>query len=273
MFRKYLHFLYISVIIAVLILNYCFRLYSTNFHKSSTGDISVMCYNIHSSGPNFGTDAPDIAKLIIANNSDFVYLTEYYEVKGDTIDTILRNNYPYAYTKQRWGMNEGDAFYSRWEIDSVFRYNVDGHFCSMCRIQVHKDIDTITLYCCHLSSNNLKLNEGRWASLKEGRLLRLIEMDTIVNALQREKYPCVIMGDMNDVSGSKPMNKLEGAGFEDAWWNGGWGYGGTFHSGWLNLRIDHVLYDNHFQLTDIRVLHADYSDHDALAGSFIIKRK
>lgn len=274
MLRKKSYLICIFVVLIVIaFLNDYFRIYSINFVRPSKGDFRVLCYNIHSLGSNFGTDAPDISKLIIENNPDFVYLTEFYEAMGDTIDVLLSKNYSHAFTKFRWGNNDGNAFYSRWIIDSVRSYIVSGHYSSIYRVQIHKGVDTVAIFCCHLSSNNMKLNEGRWASLKEGRRLRLTEADTIVNDLQREKYPCIIMGDMNDVSGSTTMSRLEDAGFEDAWWDGGFGYGSTFHSGWLRLRIDHILYDKHFRLADVYVLHADYSDHDALVGSFNMERK
>lgn len=47
---------------------------------------------------------------------------------------------------------------------------VNHHF----KVQIHCGADTVVVYCCHLSSNNLKLAEGRWASLEEGRSLRKV---------------------------------------------------------------------------------------------------
>lgn len=81
------------------------------------------------------------------------------------------------------------------------------------------------------------------------------------------------MEDMNDPSSSPILCAIEDAGFKDAWWNSGLGYGSTFHDNRFRLRIDHIFYDNHFELCDIRVLHTNYSDHNTLIGTFNLKNK
>ena len=52
--------------------------------------------------------------------------------------------------------------------------------------------------------------------------------------------PCIVMGDMNDVSGSPCMKVFANAGLRDTWWDGGFGYGATIHEPVL-YRIDHVM--------------------------------
>lgn len=253
-------------------MNHCFRLFAINSSKDSNGIVSFLSYNIHSTGSSFETNALRIAKLVCHENPDFVYLTEFYENKGDTIDTVLKNRFPYSCTKHRWGQNEGDAFYSKWKIDSVARFYVEGNRIMAYRVQISNAGDSIAMYCCHLASNNADSHTTTWESVQEGYAKRKKEVVEILKYVRGDKYPCIILGDMNDVSGSPAMNAIEDAGFEDAWWNGGFGYGSTFHEGWLRLRIDHIFYDKSFDLCDIRVVHSDYSDHDALVGSFNLKR-
>lgn len=53
----------------------------------------------------------------------------------------------------------------------------------------------------------------------------------------------VVMGGMNDISGSSCLRTLADVGFEDAWWNGGFGYGATIHKP-LPYRIDHIFYND-----------------------------
>ena len=77
--------------------------------------------------------------------------------------------------KHRWYANDGDAFYSIWKIDTVQRFCVTSHYSAIILVQIHKETDTMALFCCHLSSNNLKQEEGRWASLQEGRKLKAEE--------------------------------------------------------------------------------------------------
>lgn len=260
------------VLLAITCLNKCFELISVNFGNSSKNDVTLLAYNIHSTAPSFENNAFNIANLICAEDPDFVYLTEFYEHKGDVIDSLLIDSYPYSYTNHRWGLNEGDVFYSKLQIDSINRFYVEGNRIMAYRVQVSNASDTIAIYCCHLASNNVDSYTTTWESIKNGYAKRQKEIIEILKHVKEDKYPCLIMGDMNDISGSTTMNMIEGAGFNDAWWKGGFGYGSTFHDKGLRLRIDHIFYDKSFDLSNIRVLHSDYSDHDALVGSFNLKR-
>ena len=79
------------------------------------------------------------------------------------------------------------------------------------------------------------------------------------------------MGDFNDVYGSPVMDFFEDAGLKNAWWEGGFGYGATFHNP-LPYRIDHILYSNYLNLKGIKKISAEgLSDHDALVADFEIK--
>lgn len=232
--------------------------------------IRVLSYNVHSEADGFVASAPKMVEMILRVNPDFVYLTEYYEGTEETLQEALEQHYPYVNRKHRWGANDGDAFFSTWEIDSVYRFSLSGHYSAIYQVQVHKEIDTLAIYCCHLSSNNLKLEEGRLSSLQEGRRLRAKEADAIVEALQHEQYPVIVMGDMNDVSGSYALRRLESAGLNDAWWKGGLGYGSTYSEDWLKLRIDHILYDKKklkLQFVDV-IGDYKYSDHRAIVADF-----
>jgi endonuclease/exonuclease/phosphatase (EEP) superfamily protein YafD len=243
------------------------------FSGSSNGhSVRVLAYNVHSQADCFGAAAPKMSAMILEEKPDFVYLTEYYEGTDEKLQDALEKHYPYVNRKHRWGANDGDAFYSTWEIDSVQRFKLAAHFSAIFRVKIHKGIDTLAVYCCHLSSNNLKLKEGRWASMEAGRKLRCKEADVIVDALKNERYPAIVMGDMNDFSYVEPIKRIEKAGMRDAWWNGGTGYGSTYNEGKLWLRIDHILYNKQqMKLRNISVV-GDYewSDHRALVADFAL---
>ena len=81
------------------------------------------------------------------------------------------------------------------------------------------------------------------------------------------------MGDMNDISGYSSLNLIEDAGIKDTWWEGGFGYGCTYHGfDWptkiFKLRIDYKMYNRSLELCSIEVIHSDLSDHDAITESF-----
>ena len=264
----------ICLLIFLIILNAYCGLFPMNIEANRLqSQISIFSYNVHSQSDDFEHYALDISNMITCLETDFVFLTEYYESTNDTLQSVLEKHYPYVNKKHRWNNNDGDVFYSRWPIDSVRSYIIGSHFCSIYRVQIHKGSDTLAIYCCHLSSNNLKLNEGRLASLKEGRRLRFVEADTIVNASRSEKYPVVVIGDMNDVPFSPTIKRIKSTGLKDAWWNGGFGYGSTYHNDWLRLRIDYAFYDDkHLNLQNIDVIGEEtWSDHRALVVGFNFK--
>lgn len=261
------------LLIAIIVNLYCELFPIHLVHRDNNFGIKVLSYNIHSQADGFGLYATEIAKTIVGEKPDFVFLTEYYETASDTLINSLEREYPYVEKTYRWENNEGDVFCSTWEIDSIGKYGVSGSFCSIYRVQIHKATDTLVIYCCHLSSNNMKLKEGRWASLQEGRKLRSIEADMLAMALQKEKYPVIVMGDMNDVPFSPTIKRIKSTGLKDAWWNGGFGYGSTYHNDWLRLRIDYAFYDDkHLNLQNIDVIGEEtWSDHRALVVGFNFK--
>ena len=78
------------------------------------------------------------------------------------------------------------------------------------------------------------------------------------------------MGDMNDFNHSAPMDSLKDVGMRNAWWEGGFGYGATYHEGWLRLRIDHIYYNDKLSLKGVKVINTDLSDHNILIADFSI---
>ena len=80
----------------------------------------------------------------------------------------------------------------------------------------------------------------------------------------------IVMGDMNDFDTSAPLDSLKEAGMKNAWWEGGIGYGATYHEGWLRLRIDHIYYNEKLELKDVKVVKTDLSDHNVLIADFSI---
>ena len=97
---------------------------------------------------------------------------------------------------------------------------------------------------------------------------REYDANTIVSQLCNRNT--IVMGDLNDVMCSAPMEVFANAGLVDAWWNGGFGYGASFHNP-MPYRIDHVMYSDGLKLKGIRKVSANgLSDHDALVADFTL---
>jgi len=146
-------------------------------------------------------------------------------------------------------------------------------------------LDTpIRLIGCHLSSNqshsSLRGGEGIWHNLQSGIANRELEANLICDSLlytttdvlshldEQSDVPTLIAGDLNDLSGSSTLRTLQQRlSLQDAWWQGGLGYGFTFVGKGLFLRLDHILYSRHFTLENISIPHVVFSDHYPLVAT------
>lgn len=231
-----------------------------------------MCFNVHLLNDSSEARACCISNIIVEEDPDFVFLTEYYGSSSDSLLNAMLAHYPYYDKSNRWDNNCGDVFFSRWSIDTTENIKPKLSYGSMYRVQLSHEKDTLAIYCCHLSSNLLDFSPNKWDALQKGYEERAKEADILHDALSREPYPAIVMGDMNDISGSYTLRRIEAAGLADAWWKGGFGYGATYHDHGLRLRLDHILYDEHcLTLSDVKVIDTDASDHNALVGGFRIE--
>ena len=92
-------------------------------------------------------------------------------------------------------------------------------------------------------------------------------METIVDSIAARGRCSFILGDMNDICGSRPLRVFKRAGFIDAWAEAGFGYGATIHKP-LPYRIDHIFVQKGMRVTEIKKISANgLSDHDALVAT------
>lgn len=268
-------------IVLLLCLNWCWHIFAVDLslpieHKH-TCSLKVMSWNICSTHTTDKDVECQIISMIRNQEVDVVFVTEYREALNPEIDSVLRLLYPYrgnitnTYTF-------GD-FYSRIPIDTCLRIGGtnDGH---LFRYDLGFSDSTLRLYCLHMHSNNLvdgdyfspdnikdKVDVKRYLKNYEtAAAYRMEQAKLVVEDISAE--PTIVMGDMNDVYGSPCMQVFADAGLRDAWWDGGFGYGATFHDP-LPYRIDHVLYSKGLKLRSVKKVDAKgLSDHDALVAEF-----
>ena len=140
--------------------------------------------------------------------------------------------------------------------------------------------DSVAIFGLHMASNNYDIctideidsendNNSRYARYKEAQKYRCFQAEWTKYAVLNSQHPVIVMGDMNDINGSSPLNIFKNSGLLDTWWEGGFGYGATFHEGWLRLRIDHIYYNDKLKLKEVKVVETDLSDHNILVASFV----
>lgn len=261
-----------SLIVCCLLLNWYGRTIALHpFFGQEDGQIRVMTFNVNSPGAEFEKNKSGIITLIETENPDFLYVPEL-GTAGNDVHERLKQIYPHTNAPLHLRDDGVEPFYSKWPIDTIICLSDPHAYHSIYRVQVSRDADTLAIYCCHLSSNLLDYSTNKWDALQKGYEERAQEADILYDALSHEPYPAIVMGDMNDISGSYTLRRIESAGFTDAWWKGGFGYGTTYHDHGLRLRLDHILYnEDRLQLTDVKVIDTDASDHNALVGGFRIE--
>ena len=243
----------------------------------SQSNINVMAWNIDGSQYD-SLKVSEIANVIHKHNPDVVFLSEDFNETGICLDSLLKKNYPYSSNLTY----SGHHFYSKFLLDSIRVIEVEDYDNPLrIHVSVMVNNQSIDIYGCHLASNNYtasqvdfhldQVNDHHDAkqylkNIRDASRLREREVQAIIKDMADRAT--IIMGDFNDVSGSPVLRTFQAAGFQDAWWKCGLGYGATIHYP-LPYRIDHIMYNDGLRLKSIKKIDAKgLSDHDALVAEF-----
>lgn len=243
-------------------------------------NLKVMTWNVHCSMGADSARQRTIAKLILKEDADFVQLNEYFQNRCQIIDSLLKTKYPYT-EERRSHRRCGDILYCK-----TMMYNsglvatpagVKGVHTLKATIKAGGD--SVQIFGVHMASNHYDgatLNEElgndttSYERYKDAQKQRSIQAHWTKVTVLESKHPVIVMGDMNDFNCSAPLDTLTSCGLMDAWWEGGNGYGCTFHLGWMRLRIDHILHSKELKLESIKVIETDLSDHNPVVAEFSI---
>lgn len=237
----------------------------SNQEEVESSDITVLSYNVHTFRKDYKEKEVAIAHEILGASADVVYLTEFELKMNKRLDSIMtmHNSYTRYYLS---GTN--CVFYSKYALDSIVGIHAKGSKRKKSltnKVHVFVGKDTLTIVGCHLSSSNHHIRKGYQNRAKEA--------DAIYESIKGEHHPLIVMGDLNDISGSYAVERIKDAGLQDAWWKGGCGYGATFCEGWLRLRLDHILYQKDIlDLNNVKIIDSNLSDHYALVADFHLSK-
>jgi endonuclease/exonuclease/phosphatase family metal-dependent hydrolase len=84
--------------------------------------------------------------------------------------------------------------------------------------------------------------------------------------------PTIVAGDMNQPPESY-FQRRDWSSWRDAYATVGLGYGHTWFSSWHGIRIDHVLFDNHWSATSCRVAGITGGDHRPVVADLVLSPK
>ena len=280
------YWIYVSILFAILFVttffNWKFEVIAFNpFWEEGESELKVMTWNVHCSSGADQIRQKKIAKLILKEDADLVLLNEFNLDSCLVIDSLLNMHYPYR-NDANAKIKSGDIFYSKTQLleSDKFKKVIDN--CIYSKLFIGKD--SLYILGCHLPGNNhegqieiddadsLRRVKTFWGHYRNAQEKRKDKAQFLKKTIQESTLPMIVLGDMNDFDASAPMDSLKEAGMKNAWWEGGFGYGATYHEGWLRLRIDHIYYNEKLKLMDVKVVKTDLSDHNILIADFSIAK-
>lgn len=249
-----------------------------NEEISAEQSLKVMCFNINGDPDNITDKSKELLEIVVAKNPDVIFFAELPD-RNNVLDSLVKEIFHYS----AYGNGYLHNFYSKYPL-GVPRILNDGDEdvgVYMCPVIVNND--SVILYGCHLASNNYtadrkyvtpdSINDKEdlvtyFHDIQLAYRQRTHEVEMLVSDMDYDKT--IVLGDFNDVGGSKVVKKLEKLGLRDAWWEGGCGYGATIQKP-LPYRIDHIMYSSGIVLRKIEVVSSrGLSDHDALYAEFCL---
>lgn len=260
--RIYIVLACLTILIA---LNICTNTFPLNVFNDSTisaNSMKVLTWNVKCHDENYAHNQKFIAENILSENPDIVFLCEFALSKSEQIDSLLTPTYNRYYISGTNGV-----FYSKCRIEELrevnHQYQTGKHSLNIIADAIVNN-DTLTLVGCHFASSRKDVI-GAIANRSQ-------EAKSIASEIDKRKSPIILLGDLNDISGSRTLNILQEVRLKDAWWEKGRGYGSTFHGYGLRLRIDHVMYDaKNLMLSEVTVGETDLSDHNYMTATFSIR--
>lgn len=257
----------------VFLTNSYFKLFAVNIggKGSSARTIRVMTYNVNGWG-NWQTgwdDKQELLEWIKAQDVDVLSIQEFMTWEAPDFEDSLCKYFPYSNNVEIRSCYVEPLTFSKYPI--VHSERISEHINS---VDIVVENDTINVISCYMPSNNIskaKSITDYYHLIDNGYLERKDQVDLLSRFVKNKNT--IILGDLNDVSGSYSLRTLENLGFKDAWWYGGNGLGLTFSKFPICFRLDHIMYSEGLDVRNVSVPHVDYSDHYPLVADFTILKK
>lgn len=265
---------------------------------------TVMSYNVRLLDLYNWSGKKDTRKNMLdffkKQSPDILCLQEFYSgndsVGKNNIKDIQAQGYPYV---ANCVMNEnkrgtwGSVVFSKLPIVHRENHDIDvvgGNLLQEVGIRLGKD--TFTVFNVHLKSNKFSSTESELVEKKEipswddktkaqtksiydklekSSVNRGLEAELIGDKIQRNKFPVIVCGDLNDIPGSYAYFKLR-HNLRDLFLEKGFGFGATYNKIIPVLRIDYIFFDPSFEVFDYQKPEEAYSDHFPIVGRFGLNR-
>lgn len=241
-------------------------------------------------GYNESSYAPQMMDLISRQNADILCFEEYADIKNlednySIASSIQKMGFPYyhfAETDSNHNYNsKGVIIFSKFPIlnSGIINYGRHSNAEHLIFIDIRKDKKTFRIFTTHLQSVRFGYSDYRSlrrlrhakdpgyhdsrtiaSKLKTGYEYRYDQSQMVRDQINKSPYPVIITGDFNDVPNSNTYFTIKGN-LQDAFLVKGNFIGRTFRYISPTLRIDYILADTSFKVTQFRIIHVPYSDH------------
>lgn len=253
--------------------------------KKKGNGVKVLSYNIH----HFNEDKrakrqkdPRVLEYLKSQSSDIVCLQETqslksgkFSLKGISDELPKINNYQLASSS----IYSGLATFSKFPIVNMgeIRFSGSSNLVLFSDIKVNGHL-TIRVYNCHLQSYSIdpddynvtdfsgseeqQMEKAHKISykLKVGFVQRASQARMVADHIGKSPYPVIVCGDFNDTPVSYTYRKVRGK-LRDAFVESGWGISNTYNGKLPSFRIDYILSDKKFTISDYECDHVYFSDH------------
>jgi len=228
----------------------------------------------------------EIDRLLRQEDVEIVCMQEFYCIDTGKIAQFFPS-YPYRYFSSKKGQKSyrGNLIFSRYPIERSGALTFEGSHRNCIYADFTVQGRAFRVYTTHLESNNISLNAiadrmRRYQEvpdeflqvhrrIREAFRIRAQQVESISEHLKTVAQPFILCGDFNDTPVSYTYNRLQ-EGLTDSFRHVGNGFGATFRYLWPSLRIDYVLYNQHFTAITHTTVPAPYSDHYPVITELII---
>ena len=262
-------------------------------------DWNIRSFNGLSSNKNVKKHArEDIVSTILKLQPDIICLQEFNTSSTPSADadniSLFTKTHPYYYFSKDYQRKKG-AYHSGCIIFSKYPFIDSGQVKykpaeSLIFADALIGSDTIRVFNTHLQSFKFKkedyddidkikdqdeeallASKNLYQKMRVAFSKRGVQANTVREQLDKSPYSSFICGDFNDVPNSYTYFQIKNN-WQDAFLQKGFGIGRSFLTLASTLRIDYILADNNFTISQFDMVDEDLSDHILLLSDLHLKK-
>lgn len=265
-----------------------FRWPSAFEYKRTAGTLRVMEWNVEG-----WRKKPEMLDIVRKADADILCFEEYSDKKWNrrlkdsnvNVKALTEAGYPYHHyaVTESFDANvwNGVIIFSKYPIirSGIYSYGKNTFAEHLIYIDISPGKDTVRVFTTHLQSvrfehedysslDRLKhagdpgYRDSRTiaSKLKKAFAFRYEQAQMVKEKIAESPYPVILTGDFNDVPNSNTYFTIRGH-MQDAFLEKGTGIGRTFRFISPTLRIDYILADKKFKVSQFGIIRVPYSDH------------